>query len=157
MRFGGHARVRGYRSGSRTGSRCKRHLALSAAAGTSRFGAANTRRRKPTAQSRRFEAQPGNDRGSTHRNRTALDPRENRLRDPQRPPDGRIGGRGVVSHSSTRPPVLRERIIAGLLEILERLAFSLLPRGPLRKRLLGVVDRTYARMHRQSCNKNRLL
>jgi hypothetical protein len=58
-----------------------------------------------------------------------------------------------VSHSSTRPPVLRERIIAQLLEVLEWLALSLLPRGPLRKRLLGVVDRTFARMHCQSCNR----
>jgi DNA-binding NtrC family response regulator len=39
-------------------------------------------------------------------------------------------------------------------DLMERLAFSLLPRGPLRRRLLGVVDRTFARMHRQSCNKN---
>jgi hypothetical protein len=59
-----------------------------------------------------------------------------------------------MSHWSTRPPVLRERIIGELLKILERLAFSLLPRGPLRKRLVGAVDRTFARMHRQSCNKN---
>jgi hypothetical protein len=59
-----------------------------------------------------------------------------------------------VSHSPTRPPVLRERMIAELLEIVERLALSLLPRGPLRRRLLGVVDRAFARMHRQSCDKN---
>jgi hypothetical protein len=59
-----------------------------------------------------------------------------------------------VSHSPTNPPVLRERIIAELMEILEGLALNLLPRGPLRRRLLGVVDRTFARMHRQSCDKN---
>jgi hypothetical protein len=59
-----------------------------------------------------------------------------------------------MTHSPARPPVLRERIIAGLLGILEWFALSLLPRGPRRKRLLGLVDRAFARMHRQSCNKD---
>jgi len=58
-----------------------------------------------------------------------------------------------MSHSPTRPPVLRERIIAELLEILEWFALSLLPRGPARKRLLGLVDRAFARMHGKSCSK----
>ena len=59
-----------------------------------------------------------------------------------------------MSHAPTRPPVLRERIIAGLLGILEWFALSVLPRGPRRRRLLGLVDRAFARMHRQSCNKD---
>jgi hypothetical protein len=61
-----------------------------------------------------------------------------------------------MSHAPTRPPVLRERIIAGLLGILEGFALSVLPRRPLRKRLLGLVDRAFARMHRQSCSEDGL-
>ena len=59
-----------------------------------------------------------------------------------------------MTHAPARPPVLGERIIAGLLGILEWFALSVLPRGPIRKRLLGLVDRAFARMHRQSCNKD---
>ena len=59
-----------------------------------------------------------------------------------------------MTHLWTRPPVLRERVTAGLLETLEWFALSLLPRGPLRKRLLGLVDRAFARMHRQNRNKD---
>jgi hypothetical protein len=57
-----------------------------------------------------------------------------------------------MSHSRTQP-VLRERIIAWLLETLEWFALSVIPRGPLRKRLLGRVDRAFARMHRRICSK----
>ena len=57
-----------------------------------------------------------------------------------------------MTHAPARPPVLGERIIAGLLGILEWFALSVLPRGPLRKRLLGLVDRGFATMHSKTCD-----
>jgi hypothetical protein len=39
-------------------------------------------------------------------------------------------------------------LIIRLLDVVERLAFSVLPRGRLRKRLLERVDQTLRRMHR---------
>jgi hypothetical protein len=46
---------------------------------------------------------------------------------------------------------LGDRMIIRLLDTIERLALSVLPRGPLRKRLLERVDRTLKQMHRDRC------
>jgi hypothetical protein len=46
---------------------------------------------------------------------------------------------------------LGDRLIIRLLDIIERLAFSVLPRGPLRKRLLERVDQALKQMRRDRC------
>lgn len=54
-----------------------------------------------------------------------------------------------MTHAPTRPMGLRERMFARLWEILEWFALSILPRGPLRRRVIARVDRALARMHRK--------
>jgi hypothetical protein len=46
---------------------------------------------------------------------------------------------------------LGDRLIIWLLDVVERLAFSVLPRGRLRKRLLDRVDQALKQMHRDRC------
>jgi hypothetical protein len=46
---------------------------------------------------------------------------------------------------------LGDRLIIRLLDMIERLALSVLPRGLLRKRLLERVDRALKQMHRDRC------
>ena len=70
-------------------------------------------------------------------------------------PRATSGFRGLaVSGAVSRPSVLRERIQARLLGLLEWFALRVLPRGTLRKRLLAQVDRGFAHLHRQSCIKD---
>jgi hypothetical protein len=58
----------------------------------------------------------------------------------------------MMTHSPARRPGLRERAQAQALELVEWIALCVLPRGRLRKRLLGLVDRSFAAMHRRTCN-----
>jgi hypothetical protein len=44
-----------------------------------------------------------------------------------------------------------DRLIIRLLDMIERLALSVLPRGRLRKRLLERVDQSLKQMHRDRC------
>jgi hypothetical protein len=60
-----------------------------------------------------------------------------------------------MSHSATRSPQLRERVAIWLLVMIERIALSALPRGPVRKRVLARVDHALARMHLENCGKDR--
>jgi hypothetical protein len=46
---------------------------------------------------------------------------------------------------------LGDRLIIRLLDMIERLALSVLPRGRLRKRLLERVDQSLKQMHRDRC------
>jgi hypothetical protein len=59
-----------------------------------------------------------------------------------------------MSHSATRSPQLHERVALWLLVMIERIAVSALPRGPVRKRVLARVDRALARMHLENCGKD---
>jgi hypothetical protein len=52
-----------------------------------------------------------------------------------------------MTHARTGPLGLRERTVARLWEILEWFALSILPRGPLRRRVIARVDQALARMH----------
>jgi hypothetical protein len=58
-----------------------------------------------------------------------------------------------MSHIAMRPPRLRERITMWLLEAIERCAYSVLPRGPLRRRILHRVDAAFERLYLESCRK----
>ena len=59
-----------------------------------------------------------------------------------------------MSHSATRSPQLRERVVLWLLVMIERIALSALPRGPVRKRVLARVQRALARMHLENCGQD---
>jgi hypothetical protein len=59
--------------------------------------------------------------------RTQLDPNERASARLAARAAERFRGHAALTHSPTGPPVLLERIVAGLLELLERLALSLLP------------------------------
>ncbi len=50
-----------------------------------------------------------------------------------------------------RSPRLRERITQWLLGLIERCAYAVLPRGPLRRRLLQPVHRALERPHVDRC------
>jgi hypothetical protein len=56
-----------------------------------------------------------------------------------------------VSHAQARMNGIRDRLNIRLLDMIERLALSVLPRGPLRKYLLERVDRALKQMHRDRC------
>ena len=56
-----------------------------------------------------------------------------------------------MSHAGMRMNGLGDRLIIRLLGAIERFALSVLPRGPMRKRLLGRVDRALKQMHRAHC------
>lgn len=59
-----------------------------------------------------------------------------------------------MSHSATRSPQLRERAAVWLLVMIERIALSALPRGPVRKRVLARVHHALVRMHLENCGKD---
>jgi hypothetical protein len=56
-----------------------------------------------------------------------------------------------MSHAGLRMDGLGDRLIIRLLSVIERFALSVLPRGPMRKRLLERVDRALRQMHRARC------
>jgi hypothetical protein len=58
-----------------------------------------------------------------------------------------------MSHAGLRKNGLLDRFIIRLLDVVERLAFLVLPRGQLRRHLLESVDRTLRHMHRGRCSK----
>jgi hypothetical protein len=47
-----------------------------------------------------------------------------------------------------------DRLIIRLLDMIERLALAVLPRGQLRKRLLERVDQSLKQMHRDRCGRS---
>jgi hypothetical protein len=59
-----------------------------------------------------------------------------------------------MSHSAARSLRLRERVAIWLLVEIERIALSVLPRGPVRKRLLARVNRALAQMHLEVCGNS---
>ncbi len=52
-----------------------------------------------------------------------------------------------MSNAITRQVLPRERVMIWLLVLIERCALAMLPRGPLRKRVLRGVDRALHRIH----------
>jgi hypothetical protein len=58
----------------------------------------------------------------------------------------------MMAHSPARRPGLRERALVQTLELVDWFALCVLPRGRLRKRLLSLVDRGFATMHRKACD-----
>jgi hypothetical protein len=59
-----------------------------------------------------------------------------------------------VSHSAARCSRWRERIAIWLLVEIERISLSVLPRGPVRKRVLARVNRALARLHLDICGSD---
>lgn len=64
-----------------------------------------------------------------------------------------LGG-APMNHSAARSSRLRERVTLWLLVEIERIALSVLPRGPVRKRLLARVNRALAQMHPEVCGNS---
>lgn len=58
-----------------------------------------------------------------------------------------------MTHSTTRPPGLLQRALVRALGGVEWCALTFLPRGSLRRSLLQRVDRTFARLHRENCER----
>jgi hypothetical protein len=56
-----------------------------------------------------------------------------------------------VGHVQSR---MGDRLIIRLLDMIERLALAVLPRGQLRKRLLERVDQSLKQMHRDRCGRS---
>jgi hypothetical protein len=56
----------------------------------------------------------------------------------------------MMTHSPAWRPGLREWALAQTWELVEWFALCVLPRGRLRRRLLGLVDRGFATMHRKA-------
>jgi hypothetical protein len=56
-----------------------------------------------------------------------------------------------MSHGATRSMWFRERVALWLFAVVERMAFAVLRRGMLRKRVLARIDRAIVQIHRNLC------